>query len=233
MIQGATMGSARQVLGERALVALNVLAITLALFVLLGPSGAIGRWIADWKHERTEARLISAHWEGIAGAGQRIDTGEGQVRLVEFSDFQCPYCAKLRPSLDSLVQLHPLVGVVYRHLPLSGHQAARGAALSAVCGGFQGKFLVVYDRLFSTRAWETDTNWVKLASDAGSIDTTSFSECLSSPEAAQVVDADLAMAGLLGISATPTLIIENRIINGAVSVRGLEKALGLPSRSSE
>jgi len=176
-----------------------------------------------------ESQLLATNWTAISAVGQRLDGGSGPVTLVEFSDYQCPYCEALHPVIDSLIERHPDVGVRYRHFPIRGHVAAKGAAISATCAGFQGEFAFMHKSLFASREWHADTNWVAIAARNPKIDTADFTRCLSDPAVLASVEDDVRMALKLGITGTPTIVLQNRMIQGIVTLADLEAALDLDS----
>ncbi|MEM6993235.1 MAG: thioredoxin domain-containing protein, partial [Myxococcota bacterium] len=85
--------------------------------------------------------------EGRAALGPE----DALVTIVEFSDFQCPYCSRMAPVAHQIVERNPDVRFVFRNLPLSMHKQARPAALAAVAAGRQGKFWEMHDKLFGAQ----------------------------------------------------------------------------------
>jgi protein-disulfide isomerase len=149
-------------------------------------------------------------------AGKR----EAKVIVVEFSDFQCPFCAKMYPSIQRLIETYgDRILFVYRDFPLSSiHPQAQKAAESAQCAFEQGRFWEYHDRLF-----ERQEEWASLgipkfreyAADLG-LDTERFNECLDSGKYAAEVAADLREGERIGVSATPTYFINGRKLTGAL-----------------
>lgn len=165
------------------------------------------------------------NWDRIATAGQRMGPAGTPVQIVEFSDFQCPYCATFAETLRKVRAKHPgRVSVLYRHYPIEEiHPYARTAALAAECAGEQGRFEAYHDALFArqdsigTRAWE------RFASDAGVADVEAFTRCVREERLIARVDDDTELAEETGIRLTPSLVINGTLIPGALSETELEK----------
>jgi hypothetical protein len=113
----------------------------------------------------------------IDGASAK-GAARAQVTLVEFSDFQCPFCAKSQETLRRLQQRYPdRLRVVFKHFPLPIHQHAARAAEAAECAGAQQRFWEMHDRLFAETAF-ADADLTRYASEIG-VDTGAFTQCLS------------------------------------------------------
>ncbi len=204
----------------------NVLIVGALGFVLLGPNGLLGNAITKWRAETRIRNQIAEQWPALSAGGHRLDSGAASVRLVEFSDFQCPFCRRSAPAVERLLAKHPEVGVVYRHFPLSFHAAAEGAALAAICAEAQGRFQAMHRQLFQTTEWQQDPNWVREAEAAGVDDLEEFSRCLGGEAAAARLAGDMALARRLGISGTPTFVHKQGLVSRSLSLVELEELLG-------
>jgi protein-disulfide isomerase len=144
---------------------------------------------------------------------------------VEFADFECPYCRELTGTLNKvLAEYGDKVQFTYRHLPLPNHKFAFKAAQAAVCADRQGKFWDYHAKLFnSTRELSTET----LAGIARELklDTAQYAECLSGDASRKVVSTDVQEALKLGITSTPTLFVNGRMVRGAAPLEELKKIL--------
>lgn len=142
------------------------------------------------------------------------------VTLVEFADYQCPYCRAIYPELQKLEhQFHDRLRVVYKDMPLPMHQYAEKAAEAARCARQQGKFWQFHDHLFV--ASDLDVPHLKeLASKLG-LNSKRFHKCLDSGSQAKAVTADLDQGKKLGITGTPGLFINGHFVSGAVSYHEL------------
>src|SRR5262245_40816528 len=125
---------------ERLLVCVNMLVIGFLLVGALREGGVLRVPIDKWRRDRAVRRSIAREWNEMVTAGGRLDTGTSTVTLVEFSDYQCPFCRRAHLSLDSLLRDGERIAIVYRHFPLDIHQAASGAAKASICAEAQGRF---------------------------------------------------------------------------------------------
>lgn len=130
------------------------------------------------------------------------------VSLVEFSDFQCPFCGKVEPTLkDLLSKYKDQVRVAYRDFPLSQiHPQAQGAAEATRCAGEQGKYWEYHDLLFANQA---KLDAASLAEHAGSLalDKKKFNECLKSGKFKAAVLQDFQDGSQAGVTGTPAFFI--------------------------
>jgi len=139
--------------------------------------------------------------------GARKGPDNAAVTIVEFSDFECPYCSRAKESLERIATRYPnKVAVVFRDFPLGQHKNAKPAAIAARCAGQQGKFWVYHDRLFDSQGSLGSDSLLRHGRDV-ELDMTAFSTCLESPEMARAVAADMADGRRYGVSGTPAIFI--------------------------
>lgn len=150
---------------------------------------------------------------GLDGHSTRGDAP--LVTIVEWSDFQCPYCASNAPNLARLRREYgDKVRLVFRHLPLPGHPDAQLAAEAAVAAAAQGKFWEMHDLLFVARDALGRADLEKMAKDIG-LDMTEFRAALDERRHRDAVADDAAAAAALGIYGTPTLFLNGVPVEGA------------------
>lgn len=153
-------------------------------------------------------------WRGYA-AGARIGPADAPVTIVEFSDFQCPYCRAMADRVRALRRANPgRVALVYRHFPLSYHPHARPAAHASICADRQGRFEAFHDALFARQDSLGDTEWRRLAAATGVADRAAFERCMESGAALEQVERDVAAGKRLGISGTPAFLVNGALITG-------------------
>jgi len=129
------------------------------------------------------------------------------LTIVEFTDFECPYCRGALPVIDSLLTRHPAdVRIVHRHYPLPMHAHARQAAIAAVEAERQGAFWPYHDLLFAHQDRLADADLVGYADSLG-LDSEAFARAISRGTHADVVDADEALGRALAVSGTPTFFV--------------------------
>jgi len=138
-----------------------------------------------------------------------------QVTLVEYGDFQCPYCARAHAALTELMQQHgERLALVYRHLPLTDlHPFAAPAAVAAEAAGAQGKFWEMHDALFEQQDRLDEDALPALAASLG-LDQQRFARDLADGGLRARVDAQAAQGRALGARSTPTFFINGEQYHG-------------------
>lgn len=142
---------------------------------------------------------------------------EAPVTIVEFSDFQCPYCRDVQPTLKRIAEGYgDKVRLVFKHLPLTDiHPRALPAALAAFCAGEQGAFWQYHDALFASD--DLSPEWLGQTAARLGLHPPRFESCLGSEKARSAVLRDVQEARRLGINGTPTFVINGNPVSGAVS----------------
>ncbi len=162
---------------------------------------------------------------------------EAPITIIEFSDFQCPFCKKAQPALNEvLAKYNGRVKLAYMDFPLREiHADALGAAEAARCAGDQGKFWEFHDLLFADQSKLKDDD---LANDARKLglDAKSFQACLASGKHKPKVEEDRQQGAKVGVAGTPAFFINGVFLNGAQPQSEFEKVidsqLALASNSS-
>jgi protein-disulfide isomerase len=149
-----------------------------------------------------------------------------QVILVEFSDFQCPYCARSREILNEFMAKHQdKVTLVYKHFPLTQiHPEALPASKASWAAAQQGKFWEFHDALFNQQDRLSDALYVETAK-ALKLDTQRFNRDRASAAANAAIEQDMQMAASLGVDGTPFFVMNGEIFSGLVSLTALEEIL--------
>lgn len=146
------------------------------------------------------------------------------VTVVEFSDFQCPYCSRfvkmIMPSIYENYVKTGKVKFVFRDFPLDGHPNALPAALATECANEQGKFWEMHDMIFNQQTeWSPSEKvadmFAKYAKELG-LDTKQFGECYKSQKFASEIKKDLLDAVSVGVNGTPSFFINGKEISGAM-----------------
>jgi len=160
--------------------------------------------------------------EKVEASGPQRGPNDAPVTIVEFSDFECPFCGRFEPVLDQLQKAYPTqVRLIYRHMPLtSQHPSAERAAEAAVCAEKQGKFWEMHDLLFAEQTSLSDGALKEKGKRIG-LEPKLFGACLESGEAKTALKVDQAAYEKLGLSATPVSFVNGRFVNGAVSYDNL------------
>jgi protein-disulfide isomerase len=157
-----------------------------------------------------------------------IGNPQSAVRLIEFADFQCPFCSVASRTIESALAKEPgRFYVEFHHLPLPGHSSARAASLAAECAADQGKFESLYFALYRDQASIGRTSWVEFAKRAGVEDISTFTKCLVSEQHAQRINQDIQVAARIGVLGTPTWIVADSLYGGAPSTAQLLEWTGI------
>ncbi len=142
---------------------------------------------------------------------------EGSVTLVEFSDFHCPFCKRVQPTLEKVLDRYPdKVKLVFRDFPLDQlHPKARQAASAARCAGDQNKFWEYHDLLFANAPKASTKDLTAYAKQVG-LNEEKFQSCLSDGVHKAAVQRDVEAGARLGITGTPMFFINGRPLSGAL-----------------
>ncbi|MFH1224005.1 MAG: thioredoxin domain-containing protein [Pseudomonadota bacterium] len=148
-----------------------------------------------------------------------------KVTVVEFSDFQCPFCKKASDNGARIMKDYgDKVRFVFRHFPLSFHENAHKAAQAAACANEQGKFFEMHDKLFENNTALTDADFKKYATELA-LDAKKFEDCLTTGKFKSKIDKDLTDGQKYGISGAPTYFINGYMVVGAVPYDELKKSI--------
>jgi protein-disulfide isomerase len=155
----------------------------------------------------------------VAATGPAKGPEGAPITIVEFSDFQCPYCAKAEPTVKDLMELEKYKGkirLVYRDYPLEFHKLAPKAAEAAHCARAQGdeRYWQMHGRLFAATPKLEVTDLKAYARELG-LDGGRFDKCLDSGEMAKVVQEHFKAGADAGVRGTPAFFINGRLISGA------------------
>jgi protein-disulfide isomerase len=146
-----------------------------------------------------------------------IGPEDAPVTIIEFSDYQCPYCERWYQDVyEQLLANYPgKLRFVYRDLPLPSHPEAIPAAEAANCAGAQDDYWKYHDALFSGQYGLGRAAYEQYAADLG-LDTKAFTACLDSHRYQNEIQADATEASRVGINSTPTFVINGRLLVGAL-----------------
>lgn len=196
--------------------------------VKAGQSESVARHAAqesEYAHPQQELPLLEPAVKlSIAGAPS-IGPATAPITLVEFSDFQCPYCAVAAPELHRVMRAFPSqIRLVFKEYPLDIHPLAPLAAVAAVAADRQGKFWDMHDAMFARRHSLDRDGLIATAKDIG-LDVGQFSADLDSEKVKATVDRDLLEGDHVGIQGTPTLFINGQRYNGPLNLLALRTVL--------
>jgi protein-disulfide isomerase len=154
----------------------------------------------------------------VAATGPAKGPANAPVTIVEFSDFQCPFCSRVNPTLKQVQEKYgDKVRIVFRQFPLSFHQMAAKAAEASLCAGDQGKFWELHDAMFADQQ-ALGVDQLKTKAAGLGVNAEQFNQCLDSGKHTATVQADMKAGSEAGVNGTPAMFINGRFINGAVPI---------------
>jgi protein-disulfide isomerase len=140
---------------------------------------------------------------------------KAKIEVVEFSDFQCPFCNRVNPTLDQIEKEYgDEVAIVFKHLPLAMHSKAPAAHAASEAAHRQGKFWEMHDLLFANQRELSPQKYEEWAQQIG-LDLDRFRKDSASPAVKKKVDSDAAEAARLGVTGTPGFFVNGRFLSGA------------------
>ena len=187
------------------------------------------RLVDELRRERVQVkvlRTIEPPRESIPiDAGDPASHPTALIDIVEYSDFQCPYCRELAPTLSRvLAKYGSLVRLVWKDYPLPIHAFAKEAAEAARCAAEQEKFWQYHDVLFDRQKEFASAAFLEFARQLD-LDMAAFESCVRSKKYAVRIAAAGEEAQQLGITSTPTLFVNGRRVTGAVAFEILDRTL--------
>jgi len=181
--------------------------------------------VADLRDQAAAKILLEPPRMEVEAIGPSKGPDDAVVTIIEFSDFQCPYCQRVVPTIDQIVAKYPTqVRFVFRNLPLGMHSRAQAAAESAACADKQGNFWDYHDLIFATPRALSDEDLERYASELG-LEMAAFRQCVQNRETQQIVDADTATAENLRVSSTPSFLINGILMSGARSLEAFSELI--------
>jgi len=187
------------------------------------------------EHELLMAKLRTASAVTVSLVAPRAEvpsaghpwTGgkDAAVTIVEFSDFQCPYCRAAEPTLKQVRDKYgDRIKLVYMDFPLPMHPHSLDAANAGRCAGEQGKFWQFHDAMFADQTKLDPASLKNTATKAG-LDAKKFDACFDSKKMVPAIKADQTLGSGVGVNGTPTFFINGREVVGAESVQSFSEII--------
>lgn len=179
---------------------------------------------SKWAHLQEPKVLDDAVQIPVAGAPS-TGPANAKITIVEFSDFQCPYCSVAVGEINALLKAYPTqVRLIFKQFPLETHPQADLAAAAAIAAHKQGKFWPMHDAMFAHRNDLSRKNILALAKQVG-INVDQFESDLDSTEVRETVVRDVQDGDRAHVEGTPTLFISGQRYNGAVTLASLKPVI--------
>lgn len=182
--------------------------------------------------EREEAAQAERQRQALAEAADEVfrspadfvaGNPEGDVTLVEFFDYRCPYCKRVMATLEELRKRDRKLRMVYKEFPILGPDSIV-AARAAIASRAQGKYLEFHDALMASRGELGEKAVVQIAAEVG-LDVERLFNDMRDPKIDQIIRRNYALAQALGVSGTPTFVVGDEIVRGAVTIDKLEASI--------
>ncbi|MCL2011989.1 MAG: DsbA family protein [Cystobacterineae bacterium] len=163
--------------------------------------------------------------EGIEAIGPSVGPHNAKVTIVEFSDFECPFCRKGAETIAEVVKAYPTeVKLYFRNFPLKFHAKAPKAAEAALCAHDQGKFWEYHDLLFENQS-KLDIEDLKEHAKTLALEALKFAECLDSGRHAETVKKDMRAGKRAGVEGTPAFFINGVLLSGAQPIENFKEII--------
>lgn len=188
-----------------------------------------------WMGEKTKSDPIEVYFKAPSRPVYKVEAGNSpakgpasaKVTIIEFSEFQCPFCSKAAQIVKEVEKKYgDKVRIVFKHFPLSFHPHAQKASEAAMCAHEQApeKFWTMHDEMFADQAKLEEPSLIEKAKKSG-LDEAKFKECLTSGKFKAIVEADVKLGESLGIKATPTFFINGQMLSGALPIESFSEVI--------
>lgn len=167
-----------------------------------------------------------ADWRNLLNGGRVTGGKDPSVYIIEFSDYECPYCGAMEPVLQKIIKKYEgRIGLVRYDFPLPSHPRAMDAALAAYCASDQGRYDSYHKLLFSNTNMIEQNDWIGLAILAGIGDTSRFCGCMERKDGLAFIQREIETARSIGIYATPTFVVNGHVLIGSMDGVQLDNAV--------
>jgi protein-disulfide isomerase len=188
------------------------------------PASVAAAEASRWGHVPVPKLLDDPVSIPVSGAPV-IGPAGARITLVEFSDFQCPFCIKAVGQLKAVMKAYPNdVKLIFKEFPLDSHSQAAGAALAAIAAQHQGKFWAMHDALFAHREDLSRKSLFAVAAGVG-LDMKRFAADIDSPDTKRSLTRDQEDGEKAGVEGTPTVFIDGRRYNGSLALDAIRPVL--------
>ncbi len=187
---------------------------------------AAREYVDSLREAANVAVLLERPRTPVEAVGPSRGPDDAPITIVEFSDYQCPFCRRAEPTVEEvLARYEGKVRFVYRHFPLDRiHPQARGASEAAACADQQGKFWEYHAALFEENAQLDRASLDALAAELG-LDQAAFSSCLDEGQTKELVEKDLQAGAAAGVTGTPAFFINGIPLRGAVPAADFQRII--------
>jgi predicted DsbA family dithiol-disulfide isomerase len=184
-------------------------------------------FVAELRANAKVATLLEQPRIAVEGKGHAKGPENASVTVIEFSDYECPFCRRAEPVVEQMLKEYAgKVRFEYRHFPLESiHPLARGAAEAAVCADEQGRFWEYHAKLFAGDGSALAQPVLAQHAVQSGLDVAAFQACLASGRARARVEADLASGKAAGVTGTPAFFVNGVPYSGAIPIEEFRRAI--------
>ena len=179
----------------------------------------------DSQRDTLAQKAIQENRAGLLSDPESPITGNpnGDVTIVEFSDYQCPYCKRAHATVKSVLAADSKVELVFKDLPILG-EPSRIAALAALAARAQNKHLALHDALMEFNGKLDRDRIMEIAGSVG-LDVAKLQKDMEDPKLKAIIERNMALASALGVRGTPAFVIGNQFVPGAVDADTLKQMI--------
>jgi predicted DsbA family dithiol-disulfide isomerase len=184
-------------------------------------------FVAELRSAARVETLLEQPRIAIAGEGHAKGPETAPVRVIEFSDYECPFCRRAEPVVAQVLKEYAgKVRFEYRHFPLESiHPQARGASEAAVCADEQGRFWEFHEQIFAGEGKGLASAALLANATAAGLDVSAFQACVAAGRGRARVDADLAAGKEAGVTGTPAFFVNGVPYSGAIPIDEFRRAI--------
>ncbi|PJC56981.1 MAG: hypothetical protein CO025_15455 [Ignavibacteria bacterium CG_4_9_14_0_2_um_filter_37_13] len=169
---------------------------------------------------------IVDNWKELIPEDEKTNGNYSKVYLIEFFDYECPYCSILDATLDTIqLKYGDKIKIIRYHFPLNIHPLAYRTAIAAECAGSQEVFDSYHKELMANQYKLNSINFTEVARLIGIKDIEKFQKCVNEEKTADVISHNVKLGKKFKVNGTPTLIINNKMISGAINSEEIEKII--------
>jgi protein-disulfide isomerase len=179
----------------------------------------------DSQRDSQAVKAIQEHREGLLNDPETPITGnpQGDVTIVEFSDYQCPYCKRAHAAVKSVLAADGKVRLVFKDLPILG-EPSRIAALAALASRAQNKHLALHNALMEFNGKLDRDKIMEIAGSVG-LDVAQLQKDMEDPKLKAIIERNMELAQALGVRGTPAFVIGKQFVPGAVDASTLKQMI--------
>jgi len=170
------------------------------------------------KEQKVKVLMLPPRYQ-VEAKGPTKGSKSAPITIVEYSDYQCPYCIEAEKTVNELLKDYPdKIRLVYRDFPLPMHPLAPKAAEASHCADAQGKYWELHDKMFAAQGKLEVVDLKKYAREVQGLDGDTFDKCLDNGDMKKRVDENHAAGAKMGISGTPAFFVNGRFLSGALPI---------------